>query len=153
MDCCELHKNGKYKNWKCGFYNPEERRKIYLSKRILKGRSGVGHKKGEKLPQWWKDKITNKFQSGEKHWNWKGGSTNESKRIKSNKIYKEWRKEVFERDKYTCQDCGIIGGELHPHHIKPFAYYPELRFEITNGQTLCAKCHRKTDSYGVNKKI
>jgi len=55
-----------------------------------------------------------------------------------------WRKAVFERDNFTCQECKERGGYLEAHHIKPFAYFPELRFEVTNGQTLCRKCHDKT---------
>ncbi len=55
-----------------------------------------------------------------------------------------WRKAVFARDDYTCQLCDKRGGYLEAHHRKPFAYFPELRFEISNGQTLCRKCHNKT---------
>lgn len=79
----------------------------------------------------------------DKNPNWKGGvgSINQIER-RSNK-FKEWRISVFKRDKYTCQDCNEIGGTLHAHHILPFATYKELRFEITNGKTLCYKCHKK----------
>lgn len=37
---------------------------------------------------------------------------------------------------------------LHADNIKPFALYPELRFEVTNGRTLCIPCHKKTGTYG-----
>jgi 5-methylcytosine-specific restriction endonuclease McrA len=61
--------------------------------------------------------------------------------------YKEWREAVYKRDDYTCQDCGKRGGELHPHHIKPFATFPKFRYEVSNGVTLCKGCHRKRHNH------
>lgn len=55
-----------------------------------------------------------------------------------------WRKSVFERDNYTCQVCNVRGTYLEADHIKPWAYFPELRFELSNGRTLCRPCHDKT---------
>jgi 5-methylcytosine-specific restriction endonuclease McrA len=55
----------------------------------------------------------------------------------------EWRKDVFQRDQYTCQDCGGVGGELHAHHINRWSEAPEERFKIPNGVTLCKTCHWK----------
>lgn len=78
---------------------------------------------------------------GNEHWNWKGGITSKNRLIRSSHKWKVWRKTVFERDNYTCQDCGSKGIYLHPHHIKPLKNYPKLAFEVNNGKTLCKKCH------------
>lgn len=61
---------------------------------------------------------------------------------RNNKEYREWRKKVFERDKYTCNNCNTIGGILNAHHIKKYKNFPKLRYEVNNGITLCESCHR-----------
>lgn len=66
-----------------------------------------------------------------------------SKELRNTTVYKEWRKSVFARDDYTCQHCGQVGGELNAHHIKPYAKYKKLRYETSNGLTLCVSCHRE----------
>lgn len=88
---------------------------------------------------------------GERHWNWKGGTSRAYKTGYYSAEYKEWRKKVFERDSFTCQECGATG-YVTAHHIKSFANYKELRYELANGVTLCEECHSKTDNYkGRNK--
>ncbi|MGG1441375.1 phage replisome organizer N-terminal domain-containing protein [Brevibacillus laterosporus] len=62
--------------------------------------------------------------------------------IRNSQEYREWRREVFERDNFTCQKCGQHGGKLEAHHIKGFAAYPALRFIVSNGVTLCKQCHK-----------
>jgi len=56
--------------------------------------------------------------------------------------YIEWRDAVYRRDGYTCQECGAQS-ELNAHHIKSWARHPELRFDVSNGVTLCKTCHAK----------
>jgi hypothetical protein len=96
---------------------------------------------------------------GKNHWKWKGGITEINHKIKLSLEYKLWRKSVFERDNYTCQVCKYKShtsinnkSDIQVHHIKPFAYFPNLRLEITNGITLCISCHRKTETFGKRNK-
>lgn len=80
----------------------------------------------------------------ENNGNWRGGITSSRKADMSLTEYKEWRQAVFERDKFTCVFCKKKGGDLNADHIKPWAYFPELRYEVSNGRTLCLDCHKTT---------
>ena len=100
-------------------------------------------KKGQS--PWNKGKVCLQFR-GKNHWNWKGGK---SKRLRSRIEDVNWRIAVFERDGYRCQACGLVGVYLEAHHIKSYANYPDLRYEIDNGVTLCRECHLKTDNFGT----
>lgn len=81
--------------------------------------------------------------TGYKNPNWKGGITPENSKIRHSIEYRLWRESVFARDNWTCQKTKVKGGNLHPHHIKNFAEYPELRFAIDNGITFSKKTHDK----------
>lgn len=73
---------------------------------------------------------------------WKGGIT----RLYNSRMtpeYKEWRISVFRRDNFTCQMCFSIGKNLQANHIKKWSDYPELRFVVNNGITLCKDCHHR----------
>ena len=64
--------------------------------------------------------------------------------------YIEWRAAVYARDGYTCQECGATR-DLNAHHVKHWAHHPALRFDVSNGLTLCAPCHRmKHPHLGLN---
>lgn len=102
-------------------------------------------KKGVMPTPWNKGKD---FMKGSDNPNWKGGVTPKYRSIRTSKEYKKWRTSVFERDNYTCTWCSYKGKGLNADHIKPFALFPKLRFNINNGRTLCTECHLKTDTYG-----
>ena len=64
-------------------------------------------------------------------------------RDRNSNDYKLWRLRVFERDDFTCQDCGERGGRLNAHHKKSWRKHPSLRFTTENGVTLCECCHKE----------
>jgi HNH endonuclease len=141
-------------------YSPEARAKIGAANRIrltgirqskefievriakLRGRKQspehVAARTGVNSPFWGK-----KFpeRSGPNHHNWKGGKTQLQRRMESIE-YRTWVESVFKRDNFTCQICGKYGnGIFHADHIKSWANYPDLRFEVSNGRALCRPCH------------
>ena len=99
----------------------------------------------QKIKKQWEegfyDNRPNLSHKGKNNPAWRGGTTQRSLNTKE---YKEWRATVFARDDFTCQGCGIIGGYLEAHHIKEWVNYSDLRFEVSNGLTLCETCHNLT---------
>lgn len=93
----------------------------------------------------YKEELSKK-KMGEGNIFWKGGINGENDTLRHRREYKDWRASVYERDNYTCQCCGARGGRLNAHHLNSFADCPELRHDINNGITLCAKCHDSAES-------
>ncbi|MCF7843862.1 HNH endonuclease [Candidatus Gracilibacteria bacterium] len=93
-----------------------------------------------------KQKAVMRRRTGEKHHAWIKDRTIalENHRIRGLIKVKEWRTAIFHRDDFTCQECGIRGGYLEAHHIKPWRNFKALRHDINNGITLCRPCHIKT---------
>ena len=82
------------------------------------------------------------FGYGENNFRWKGGTYGtERHREMGREGYGIWRKSVYERDNYICVWCKKRGGRLNADHIQSWALCPELRYAVTNGQTLCIECH------------
>lgn len=83
----------------------------------------------------------NRQNIGSNNGSWKGGITPLQKKIRNSKEYINWRTAVYERDDWTCRYCESRGGRLEAHHILSFAEFPEFRFSLVNGLTLCEDCH------------
>ena len=83
--------------------------------------------------------------SGAKHWNWQGGITPRMIMVRASQAYKNWRKQVFKRDDYTCKLCNARGGNIQAHHIHPVRDNKNtlLLLDIDNGIILCEECHLK----------
>lgn len=63
----------------------------------------------------------------------------------------KWARAVKDRDHYRCQNpkCRSRSGIMHAHHILNYADYPDSRYDIPNGITLCEACHTEFHStYG-----
>lgn len=84
------------------------------------------------------------WNSGANNPSWKGGIEfrKKSDRAQDDSLYMVWRKQVKDRDGWKCkianEDCN---GRLEAHHILPWRDYPELRYQINNGITLCLAHH------------
>jgi 5-methylcytosine-specific restriction endonuclease McrA len=90
----------------------------------------------------WREKVS-LANSGSNHWNWKGGINSSNRIMRNSTRHKEWSLAVFQRDHFSCKCCGIHGqrGKIVAHHIIPWSLNKELRFDVSNGITLCKKCH------------
>ncbi len=129
-----------YKKW-----SEESRKKVSLQ------RKGMKHSIETRLKM-------SKIHKNKPTWNSKGGVTPINESIRKSVQYKLWREAVFKRDNWICVWCGLrskVGQKvtLNADHIKPFALFPELRFAIDNGRTLCEPCHRTTDTYGPKARL
>lgn len=80
---------------------------------------------------------------GERNYAWKGGKT--ARLREGDPRYRPWRDAVLARDNYTCTHCGDRRRrcEMNAHHIKGYADYEALRYDLDNGTTLCRPCHER----------
>jgi 5-methylcytosine-specific restriction endonuclease McrA len=89
---------------------------------------------------------------------WKGGVTPLQHLIRQSLKYRQWRKDVFDRDDYTCTQCGSRGNKIeadhypvrfatifHSNNIKSLdeADACSSLWDINNGRTLCYECHHE----------
>ncbi len=67
--------------------------------------------------------------------------------------YWNWRKRVLTKDHFACTKCGNTGREvkLEAHHIKAWLDFPEKRFSLDNGITLCFECHNSKHPWRTEK--
>jgi hypothetical protein len=67
----------------------------------------------------------------------------------------EWSTAVKARD-CKCVECNATTA-LVAHHVKPKSQYPELKFDLENGVTLCVDCHKdhhkKHPVVGIGKDV
>jgi len=99
-------------------------------------------RKGKKMSLETRLKMS-ESRKGKNNPSYKGGVTPLNQRIRRSMEMRLWKKAVLERDNFTCQKTGQVGGKLVAHHICNFADFPELRTSIDNGITLSKESHIK----------
>jgi len=58
-------------------------------------------------------------------------------------VYKDFRVRVLKRDKFKCKMPGCSSKrDLQVHHISKWSGASSLRYEVSNGITLCKYCHK-----------
>lgn len=115
-----------------GVTNPE------LSKRQTENNVSKRPKVREKMS---KAKLKYYREDGNHPWNYIDGTSRNRKYRKAEWLVKI--KEIYERDNWTCQDCGKHGDLLNAHHILPWTGNPEKAFDDDNIITLCVPCHSR----------
>jgi transposase-like protein len=55
----------------------------------------------------------------------------------------KWARQVKIRDRFVCQVCDRQGIELNAHHMNSWDVHQDERYDLDNGVTLCAQCHRQ----------
>lgn len=78
--------------------------------------------------------------------NWKGGVSTIRDVARGSYRYKKWSSAVKKRDDYKCCECGSAD-KPHAHHVKPWRSFPELRYDVSNGKTLCEPCHIQAHAF------
>lgn len=148
------------KPWNAGLKKSKDKRLSYDRPATFKKGTkpwNTGKEWDEESKKKMSDARRGRFR-GENHPGWKGGTDVFRESVRNLYESKKWRSDVFERDNWTCQTCGVRGAALEAHHIKPFyiirneynmkkvedALGCKELWEITNGVTLCKGCHNLT---------
>ena len=121
---------------KYGVYNPFQLESVQAKSKATNLRN-FGH-------EYPSQRIEQREQmKGENNYFWIDGR-NAMSEERNNSQLKSFRRAVFERDHYTCQLCGATQAEdkLNAHHLNSYLDYPDERYDLNNGITLCVQCHK-----------
>ena len=116
------------------------------------------NEEAEAIPDWCPLRVLPEKKTGE-NLNWAIGWNDcideitgggEREKGRHTKEYTEWRKEVLERDKYTCQMCGSPNSNIVHHKIRFRDCYDNenVVHDVNNGICLCKRCHKMVHGGG-----
>lgn len=123
---------------------------------VLDGFEKGGHRKrrGKQFSEAHKEALRRSHAgnwTGEKNPNWRGGVDYGNRRLRNSEDYQRWRIAALQRAGSACEGCGVKNRQtcqccgtqvrLHVHHVVSFSAVPERRFDPTNSEVLCPRCH------------
>lgn len=97
-------------------------------------------------------RTSSEYEGKGRYWLWKGANyLDPITRKRNQRKHRKWSQAVQKRDGNICRDCGITSAEsnlkhgLHAHHIVALkdCINSSLEFDVSNGVTLCPKCHKQ----------
>ena len=156
--CGYINKRGKSVKhsgqFKKGFvpWNKGKKQYPHVTEAVIKSVTGNTFRRGKVLSEETKHKISASRKGkatgvGNPKWIKDRTKVKKSRHHAYDTEYKIWMRKVKNRDDWKCQISNSnCSGLLEAHHILPWAKFPELRYELNNGITLCRFHHpRKRD--------
>ena len=59
-----------------------------------------------------------------------------------------WSRSIKKMDNFMCKNCDSTIN-LNAHHLMPKSLFPELSLDLSNGITLCKKCHSEIHGFFI----
>jgi len=100
------------------------------------------------LSREWRRKNPEKRLASDKKYLLKYGKEFNMNSWKYQYAVKSWSKTIREMDNYMCKLCDSTI-QLNAHHIYPKLLFPELSLDLSNGVTLCKKCHGEIHGFDI----
>lgn len=124
-------------------HSKETKELISQVKRANPSYHWIGKKRKEETKKKISNTLKKLYANPENHPNWIKDRTKLVKTQERNGgLYCRWRMDVYKRDNFKCrinnEDCM---GKIAAHHILNWKHFPELRYNINNGITLCQHHH------------
>ena len=85
-----------------------------------------------------------KKRTGENHPKYNPNLTEEEREeLRSYPQYRQFVKQVYENDNYTCRCCGDNKNGIESHHLNGYKWDKTNKVNPINGITLCEECHKE----------
>jgi len=147
---CYLHSEENRLN-NTGENNPNFGQKHSEETKIKMSKASKGKPKSEEHKRKM-SKVHKGKNKGKDNPNWNPNKTDEEREYDRTKDQKclNWSKEVKERDNFKCIVPGCNNHDLESHHLDNWSDYPEKRYDLDNGITLCIEHHKSANGYSFH---